>query len=229
MNQSKLIRFNEGPPVDYTNLHEKLSIIYDVPTNPSERLNSVIADLGKWNNNLLGEIEDKNRYFNDLIIKFDDVRDESKISKLKKEINDLEKGEGELNQEIIGLRLLIEQLTTLNDLKNLKELFKEEIEYDVSLAKKKLRFGKLKKPAKIEKKDTKLIQTLNTELDNCKEDFKKTISKFIKLITSKNEIYDLIHDTAQSDFRLIMEFKIENLLEDDYVELISHSEAETLK
>ena len=38
---------------DFSKLHNKISVLYDVPSDPSERLNAVIKDLGIWNWNLL--------------------------------------------------------------------------------------------------------------------------------------------------------------------------------
>ena len=60
--KGKIIQIDGGPPLSYNTLHKNLSVIYDVPTNPSERLNAVIKDLGEWNENLKTKsLEDKKK------------------------------------------------------------------------------------------------------------------------------------------------------------------------
>ena len=53
---NKIITVDGGPPIGHSYLHKDLSIIYDVPSNPGERLNAVIKDLGGWNNNLISKL-----------------------------------------------------------------------------------------------------------------------------------------------------------------------------
>ena len=45
--KKEVFKLDDGPPIGHANLHNELSVIYDVPTNPSERLNAVIKDLGQ--------------------------------------------------------------------------------------------------------------------------------------------------------------------------------------
>jgi hypothetical protein len=81
--RNKLIQIDDSPPIGYNVLHKNLSVIYDVPTNPSDRLNAVIKDLDSWNNRLQDKIIRTLRYFNDISKEFDSVRNEYKIKKYK--------------------------------------------------------------------------------------------------------------------------------------------------
>ena len=64
--RSKIIQIDEGAPLSHTILHKNLSVIYDVPTNPSERLDKVIKDLGNWNENLITKFAKIYRVFFDI-------------------------------------------------------------------------------------------------------------------------------------------------------------------
>ena len=87
--RDKLIQIDNGSPISYKALHKELSIIYDVPSNPSERLNAVIKDLNIWNTNLKNKFEKIARHIFEISKEFDSVRNESKIQNLKEKIKDL--------------------------------------------------------------------------------------------------------------------------------------------
>ena len=89
--EGKLIQIDGSPPIGYNTLHKNLSVIYDVPTNPSERLKAVINDLSNWNNRLENKIKNTTRYFNDITKEFDSVRDEEKITDLKEKLSNQKK------------------------------------------------------------------------------------------------------------------------------------------
>jgi len=53
----KIIQYENQPPINYHSLHKRVTVLYDVPSNPSERLNGVIKDLGIWNDNIKTKIK----------------------------------------------------------------------------------------------------------------------------------------------------------------------------
>jgi hypothetical protein len=102
--RNKIIQIDEGAPLSHTILHKNLSVIYDVPTNPSERLDAVIKDLGNWNENLITKFAKIYRVFFDLTKEFDSVRNEEKISNLKEKSKKIE-------EQILAKNELIDKKT----------------------------------------------------------------------------------------------------------------------
>ena len=192
--KGKLIQIDGSPPIGYNVLHKNLSVIYDVPTNPGERLNAVIKDLGAWNTNLHEKIKKISRYFNDISKEFDSVRNEDKIKDLSEKSSKLKKKIFEEKKDIHNKTILRDDLLKIVNLKDLQLLFKKCLEIETKIAKKTKQFKDLKKPSKIEKKDETKIQKLNTELAILNKNFKDIISKLIADINNDVEISELIVD-----------------------------------
>ena len=190
--RNKIIQIDGGAPISHTILHKNLSVIYDVPTNPSERLNAVIKDLGNWNENLITKFTKVSRSFYDITKEFDSVRNEEKILNLKEKSEKIENQILEKNKLINKKNLIVNDLNKMLNLKNLSLLFKKNAEFEVKINKKSKQFKLLKKPVKIEKKDELKIQQLNSELAKFEKDFKEIISKLIHEINNDLEIYELI-------------------------------------
>ena len=190
--RNKIIQIDGGAPISHTILHKNLSVIYDVPTNPSERLNAVIKDLGNWNENLITKFTKVSRSFYDVTKEFDSVRNEEKISNLREKSGKIEKEIIEKEQSIGKKKLIINDLNKMLNLKNLSLLFKKNAELEGNINKKSKKFKSLKKPVKIEKKDELKIQQLNGELARLEKDFKEIISKLIHEINNDSEISELI-------------------------------------
>ena len=190
--RNKIIQIDGGAPISHTILHKNLSVIYDVPTNPSERLNAVIKDLGNWNENLIMKFTKVSRSFYDITKEFDSVRNEEKISNLREKSAKIEKQIIEKKQSIDKKNLIINDLNKMLNLKNLSLLFKKNAELEGNINKKSKKFKSFKKPVKIEKKDELKIQQLNSELAKLEKDFKEIISKLIHEINNDLEIHELI-------------------------------------
>jgi len=190
--RNKIIQIDGGAPISHTILHKNLSVIYDVPTNPSERLNAVIKDLGNWNENLITKFTKVSRSFYDITKEFDSVRNEEKILNLKEKSEKIENQILEKNKLINKKNLIVNDLNKMLNLKNLSLLFKKNAEFEVKINKKSKQFKLLKKPVKIEKKDELKIQQLNSELAKLEKDFKEIISKLIHEINNDIEISELI-------------------------------------
>ena len=192
--RSKLIQINNGAPISYNQLHKDLSIIYDVPTNPSERLNAVIKDLGVWNENLLEKFIKISRYLNDVTKEFDSVRNEDKIHEYKKKWDEKKEEISGISEELKSNEELLKELTKLVNLKQLKSYLKTKQETQKVELKQKKAFKLLKKPQKIEKKDELKVQNLTRQLAEKELVFKNLISKLISHIQSDNELSEFIKD-----------------------------------
>ena len=211
--RNKIIQIDGGAPISHTILHKNLSVIYDVPTNPSERLNAVIKDLGNWNENLITKFTKVSRSFYDITKEFDSVRNEEKILNLKEKSEKIENQILEKNKLINKKNLIVNDLNKMLNLKKLSLLFKKNAEFEVKINKKSKQFKLLKKPVKIEKKDELKIQQLNSELAKLEKDFKEIISKLIHEINDDIEISELITNDSSiiKYYNLIKDTEIKDI------------------
>ena len=212
---NKLIKINDSPPISHNVLHKNLSVIYDVPTNPSDRLNAVIKDLDSWNNQLREKISRKLKYFNDISKEFDSVRDEEKIKKLvEKEIslvNKIKVSQSEVKEK----ENLILELNKIKNLDNLGLQLQKKLEYQSKIFKKSKKFKLLKKPSKIDKKDENKIQLLNEESVSFENSFKRIISKLIEEINNDVELKDQIEENNLKNYTLIKETELIDIFKSD--------------
>lgn len=218
--RGKLIQIDSGSPISYNMLHKDLSVIYDVPTNPSERLNAVIKDLGVWNENLMLKFNKISRHLNEITKEFDSVRNEERITSLKdKSIK--HKKEIELKEaDIKSKNILLDELTKLTNLRQLSAFLKIKFQSETEVLKKAKAFKGLKKPQKIEKKDELKIKQLALGLAHIERDFRMLISKLINSINSDIEIVELITEnkTSAKHYNSIKEKKIKDIiLSDNYI------------
>lgn len=194
--RDKLIQIDGGAPVSFKSLHSELSIIYDVPSNPSERLNAVIKDLGNWNSNLKNKLEKVARHFFELSKEFDSVRNETKISSLEEKIKKLEIDIKTSADKIKSEKVIFKNLKTLKNLDTLLQLFKKINETESAIVKKEKEFKSLQKPAKVEKKDSNLIKKYNDELVELDSKFRVIIAQLIAYINSDNEFVEIIKEDS---------------------------------
>ena len=221
--RGKLIQIDGGPPISHNLLHSDLSVIYDVPSNPSERLNAVIKDLGIWNNNLMSKFNKISRYLNNVTKEFDSVRDEEKIAQLKSKSL---KYEIEIEEKIFELdykKEILKELTTLTNLSQLSKYLTVELKTESEIFKLTAAFKLLKKPQKIEKKDELKIKQYTSELNQIEINFRNLIAKLIKFINRDIEISEMINEDMSSlrHYDNIIEKEIKDIVsaENHYVEL----------
>ena len=221
--RGKLIQIDGGPPISHNLLHSDLSVIYDVPSNPSERLNAVIKDLGIWNNNLMSKFNKISRYLNNVTKEFDSVRDEEKIAQLKSKSL---KYEIEIEEKIFELdykKEILKELTTLTNLNQLSKYLTVELKTESEIFKLTAAFKLLKKPQKIEKKDELKIKQYTSELNQIEINFRNLIAKLIKFINRDIEISEMINEDMSSlrHYDNIIEKEIKDIVsaENHYVEL----------
>ncbi len=217
INGGRIIRIDDGPPISHQNLHQELTIIYDVPTNPSERLNAVINDLNIWNRNLKEKFKNLTIHLDSVSREFDNVRDEGKIDRLRENLKEIKEDIKVKETSFTDRRDLIFELEKIKKLDNLSNLIKKQNINDLKFIKKEKQFKLLKKPAKIEKKDQSKINELHKELTELQDKFKSTIGELINQINGDSEILNLItNDTsANKKYELIKDFELEDLISSD--------------
>lgn len=218
--RGKIIKLDDGAPINHKILHRDLTVIYDVPTNPNERLNAVIKDLSVWNDNIKSKTIDIAKYFSNLSKEFDSVRNEDKIEKLEKDTKATKNNIADIEIRIRKKESWLFELETYSNLKDLSLYFKKRLELETKLLKKQKAFKLLKKPSKIEKKDELKIKGLNNELAILEKDFKEVISRLIAEINKDTEIEELIVDDRLivSYYDFIRNIEINDIIQsDDYV------------
>lgn len=218
----KMIKIDGGSPINHKVLHQELTVIYDVPTNPSERLNAVIKDLGVWNENLRSKTIKIAKYFIEISKEFDSVRNEDKIKKLAKEITDTKNRITDLKEKIKTKKSLLTQLETYDNLNKLSQYNKKHLELESKILKKNKAFKQLVKPSKIEKKDELKIKSLNNDLALLEKNFKQIVSKLIAEINKDREINELIIDNRENGnhYNIIKEIEINDIFQStDYVKM----------
>jgi len=216
----RIVQFENGPPIGANSLHKTVTILYDVPVDPSLRLNEVIRDLGVWNSRLREKFLLYYSLLDTIESQFSSVRDEDKIEKFEKKALELQ--EEKQNK----LRLFSEQdslynnLNYCSDLDKLIENFKKLQNITGELFKKEKEFKNCPKPKKIDKKDESLIKNLQIELNNIKNHFKSLMLDLIKIITNQNDLSDLItnDNSLNKAFEFLKDNDIESIITyEDYI------------
>jgi hypothetical protein len=220
---NKIITVDGGPPIGHSYLHKDLSIIYDVPSNPGERLNAVIKDLGGWNNNLISKFKNLIQGFSQITRDFDNIRDEGKIKDLEKEIKKIDETKAKTFTAQQKEEKLLKTLIICENLSELKSLFINYYKADENIFKKTKELKSLKKPSSTPTKDKSKIRDLSKELADINKKFRDIISKLIKNVNSSAEIFKEINESgsALKYYEIIKKFDLENSLSSkDYVSLI---------
>lgn len=168
LNESKEFDSNCGA----NNLHKDLTILYDVPTDPAERLNGVLANITNWNDNIYKSITEKLRILEDLSVKSSQTKNQELIDSLKKEFEKYEKSLSDLdiqiktNSELYKKLQIIEQLKQLNEEYRDYEVLFQTNKHDID------RLASLKKPQQVQKRDESKLVELNrlktTEINSLK-------------------------------------------------------------
>jgi len=215
-NSAKRIQIDGCAPIGHKELHSELSVIYDVPRDPSERLKGVVKDLKKWNDNLYSKFDKINSFLFKLTGDFDNVRNQSKIDRLKSESEFLQnKIQGKTSQ-IESLSSQIDQLKNLDNLKKMLKYSRANDEYEKNLVRNQKIFKTLTKPKKIEKKDELKIQTLTSELELLNSDFENIIKELIRFINGDSEVLDEINESqsVSNNYQDIQNFKLNEICDD---------------
>jgi hypothetical protein len=213
----RIVQIEDGPSIGANNLHKTVSILYDVPVDPSLRLNEVIKDLGLWNSRLKEKFLVYYKLLDKIENQFSNIRDEDKIKnlenaalKLKEELNAKLKSQNEKDE-------LYNNLKSFSDLNKLIEDYKKIEKIQLEKFKKDNEFKICPKPDKIDKKDELLIKSLQAQLNEAKDKFKNSMLDLIKIITNQNDLHEyIINDISlNKHFIFLNETSIDKIINDD--------------
>jgi hypothetical protein len=213
----RIVQMEDGPSIGSSNLHNTVSILYDVPVDPSLRLNEVIKDLGSWNSRLRDKFLSYHKLLDKIESQFSNIRDENKIKNLEDSVLKLvEEKEANLKSKHKNDELY-KNLKSYSDLNKLIEDYKKIEKINGEIFKKEKEFKMSPKPDKIDKKDEILIKNLQIQLNDFKNKFKVLMLDLITIITNQNDLYDyVINDTSLNKiFAFINETNIDYLVSAD--------------
>lgn len=227
----KLIKLDDGPPIGHANLHNELSVIYDVPTNPSERLDSVIKDLGQWNKNLENKFDSLSEKIHDITKDFDSVRSEEKIQLFKDKIDETKLKIEEIKKLKAEKKTVLDDLEILSSLNDLKLLLKKKMDLESKIHKKNKQLKSIPKPSKIEKKDENKIRQLNIEIQNQENIISHNIAGIISIISEDENILDYFKEniTYNKHYEFVKNTNFKNISDPADINEISDSFEESIK
>ncbi len=85
------------------NLHSKINVLYDIPTTPTKRLDSIVKDLIDWNSDLINKSDRLSMRFNELSRSVKQVRDDKRIEDERKKIEDYNQSNSEIQKRLTKL------------------------------------------------------------------------------------------------------------------------------
>lgn len=202
---------------DYNELHKSISVLYDVPTDPSKRLNGVINNIGFWNKKLYSKLKTYWEFLRDIQSDLQNIKDETKITSFIKLIEQLD---NEIEIEKKALQKIndsISQVKVIQDLKSLVKEYKIQMSLEEKMFSAKKRFKKIQKPVKINQKDESIITNLQTDKNKCIIEVETILKQFLTFISESPELYDLIKGSTYltNSFNIIRNVKIDKLIESD--------------
>ncbi len=168
----------------------KYNLIYDIPDNPTERLNQLtheIKDIQIGYGNRLGELRE---YLRSTITEISNSRDPKRLKNLKDLLNKLKKEDASLNKEIILFEKELELLEKATYCKywNYYYELKHNTELSLNGLKSKIREDE-NKEKKINKDYRKYLKWTQNRLDEMQETFDKATLLLKNLIPKNEEHY----------------------------------------
>ena len=202
---------------DHNRLHESIAVLYDVPTDPSERLNAVIKDIGIWNPNLEKKLTHYWEYLRSVQSDFLNVKDEAKIKNYKDNISHLENDIGGKTVSLNQTSDSIGQLIICQDLNDLLREYSRKGRIESELFKLEKRFKKLSKPKKIQKADEAIIINIQKDKERVRIEVNGILLTFISLIDETPELSKLISASKSSADSLMITrgVNVDELLDSD--------------
>jgi hypothetical protein len=220
-NNDRCFEIDGETKFDYNELHNSLSVLYDVPTDPSERLNAVIEDIGVWNSNLLNKMTQFWEFLRSVQSDFRNIKDELKIKSFIDAIDTLEVEIESKKKSLEQITVSINKLKVYQDLKSLVEEYKSELSLEEKLINSQKAFKKLSKPVQINKKDESVITNLQIEKNKLRNEVQSILKHFLELIDESPELCNLIKGNQYftDSYNNIRNVEIDKLIiSDSYVE-----------
>ncbi len=201
------------------NLHKDLTILYDVPTDPAERLNGVLANITNWNDNIYKSVTEKLRSLEDLSNKSSQTKNQEIIDSLTK---DFEKYNKSLSDLDIGIKANSELYKKLQIIEQLKQLNEEYREYEVLFQTNKHdidRLATLKKPQQVQKRDETKLYELNRNKTTEINSLKLLIISLFKIVNNPEINQFLSLKGYLRNYNQIQNFDYNNIAQIDIQEI----------
>jgi len=225
VNEERKINFKGEDILNSEDFHSAVTILYDVPTDPSERLNAVINDLGNWNNNLLKKMTGYWKYLRGLQSDFNDVRNESEIEKLEQGILSLVKQIQTVDKQLIHINKIIADINIIKEIDYLTIQQKKQKPLEDKLASFQRKLKTLKKPAKIKLLDTDTLSQLLQKNVEFLTDFKNILIEWETLVKENISLSELIrkNPNLKASFNIIISTELDDLVKsNNYVDTINN-------
>lgn len=201
------------------NLHKELTILYDVPTDPAERLNGVLANITNWNDNIYKSVTEKLRTLEDLSLKSSQTKNQELIESLKKEFEKYNKTLSDLdtgikaNSELYKKLQIIEQLKQLNEEYREFEVLFQTNKHDID------RLATLKKPQQVQKRDETKLYELNRNKTTEINSLKVLIISLFKIVNNPEINQFISLNENLRDYNQIQNFDYGNIAQIDIDEI----------
>ena len=222
---------NNGTNYGASLLHKDLTILYDVPSDPAERLNGVLSNLTIWNDKISNRVQNQLEILRELERNTSFSRDENKVNEYGKKMEEYRLAKDNFEKDKIIKQGLLDKLIIISNLK----LLVEELRKNETLASNQKfdldRLSKIKKPIKVAIKDESKLKVLMNKKSSLTNDLKLLILDLFKIIEYP-EVGKNVNENAKLkdslevqylDFNKIAEFDVEeiNLLKQKIQKLTS--------
>lgn len=175
-------------PLISESFHRKYNLVYDIPDNPTERLNKLTEQIKSLQKDYGGRVSALTEYIRVIISDIRDSRDPRRLSELKKELKRLE-------EEKANLKEGIEELENLFDILENSVYYKLYQEYKSKYDEKDEQIETLKKNEKNLKKD---IRDDKGEFENSSRELR---NRFLTLYKLFGQINELLNELIQKKDR----------------------------
>ncbi len=192
----KIIQYENQPPINYHSLHQRVTVLYDVPSNPSERLNGVIKDLSIWNENIRSKIKTHTDFLNDLKKELDNERDEKKIAQYKEQVEKLNSKIKSESRLLDRKNELLENLKLIDNLESLQEILKTLPSLELRISDNSKKLKNIKKPSTSSTKDLEKLKELKGDFLKENKLYTETVNHLDKIVSSNNELLNYINRTS---------------------------------
>jgi hypothetical protein len=208
---------SEGPPVNSNQLHKDITVLYDVPSDPSERLKGVIKNVTTWNKTYLERSQGFREYLQNLERDFGDAIDYAKISDYKKNILSLDQDIKNIQPKVEDNRSIKKKLEVLKLLHRLETNRKRKLVLEKDELKCIKKLKKTPRPQSYSSRNDKELDNLQRFLSNEKETFKNAVLSLIELIEDDSELKEGIYESKSQSkhYQRIRESEFSKIIHSD--------------
>jgi len=189
---------NDKTPINANTINNKFELVYDIPSNPLDRLKELVLDLKINQNNLENEISNFRNYAQQIL---EEVDRSKNIEEIKKKEAELKKSEKDLDKENISLKKAEEELKRFSKFISCKfyNKFNSSI---INL--KKIISDHEKDEKNIERKRKKIEESLLNKYNKYKESINKSIEAIENDIYQLNDLKEIIKGWNSLDFSVML-------------------------